>query len=123
MTGSGNGPVPGAHTDGVLAYGDVKLAAERIAGGVRPVTSVPVEGPEGGPMSFALEYLQHTGSFKARGALNFTTAMAEAGRIPAAGIVIASGGNAGLACAWAAGRIGVPATVFVPESAPAVKVA
>jgi threonine dehydratase len=44
------------------------------------------------------------------------------GTVPAAGVVIASGGNAGLACAWAAARYGVPATVFVPETAPAVKV-
>lgn len=42
--------------------------------------------------------------------------------MPDAGVVIASGGNAGLACAWAAARHSVQATVFVPETAPAVKV-
>ncbi|MCE7080954.1 threonine/serine dehydratase [Streptomyces sp. ST2-7A] len=114
---------PGACDGGVIGYEDVKRAAERIAGGVRPVTVAPVEDPDGGPMSFALEYLQHTGSFKMRGALNFTVAHRDAGEIPGAGVVIASGGNAGLACALAAGRVGVPATVFVPETAPAVKVA
>ena len=42
---------------------------------------------------------------------------------PEVGIVVASGGNAGMANAFAAARLGVPATVFVPETAPAVKVA
>ena len=72
---------------------------------------------------FALEFLQHTGSFKARGALNFIQHHRDAGSLPAPGVTIASGGNAGLACAWAAHEAGVRATVFVPETAPAVKVA
>jgi threonine dehydratase len=42
---------------------------------------------------------------------------------PAVGVVVASGGNAGLANAFAARALGVPATVFVPTAAPAVKVA
>jgi threonine dehydratase len=67
--------------------------------------------------------MQHTGSFKARGATNFLLAHQEAGTLPAAGITIASGGNAGLACAWAARAHGVRATVFLPENAPPVKVA
>ena len=44
-------------------------------------------------------------------------------RLPAAGIVAASGGNAGLAAAYAARELGVPAEVFVPVTAPPVKVA
>ncbi|MGK5533264.1 serine/threonine dehydratase [Streptomyces sp. URMC 129] len=90
-----------------------------MAGRVRPV----VVAPGGDGLWFALEFLQHTGTFKARGALNFTAARLESGVMPPAGIAIASGGNAGLACAWAAGREGIRATVFVPETAPAVKVA
>ncbi|MGW2398629.1 serine/threonine dehydratase [Kitasatospora sp. NPDC001664] len=101
-------------------YQDVKAAGERIAGAVRPVGVVP-GGREG--VWFALEQLQHTGSFKARGAQNFLRAHREAGTLPEAGVTIASGGNAGLACAWAAGQQGVPATVFLPENAPEVKVA
>ncbi|MDB1088281.1 serine/threonine dehydratase [Streptomyces sp. ACA25] len=97
---------------------EVTAAAARIAGQVRPV----VLAPAAERLWFALEFLQHTGTFKARGALNFTAAHREAGALPEAGIAIASGGNAGLACAWAAGRVGVPATVFVPENAPRVKV-
>ncbi|MFD9791907.1 serine/threonine dehydratase [Streptomyces sp. NPDC059070] len=119
-----------------LTHGDVKAAADRIAGRIRPVAVAPMdpeataggqEPPDGrAPRPYegwlALEYLQHTGSFKARGAQNFLQAHRDAGTLPDAGVTIASGGNAGLACAWAARRQGVPATVFLPESAPAVKV-
>ena len=69
------------------------------------------------------EYLQHTGSFKARGAINLAEWHRLAGSMPSAGVAIASGGNAGLACAWAARAAGSPATVFVPVTAPAVKLA
>ncbi|MER8041592.1 serine/threonine dehydratase [Streptomyces sp. NPDC094032] len=102
-----------------LSHADVKTAADRIAGHVRPVTIAPGDGDG---VSFALELMQHTGSFKARGALNFLLAHREAGTLPAAGVTIASGGNAGLACAWAARGQGVPATVFLPTTAPKVKV-
>ncbi|MEU6930827.1 threonine/serine dehydratase [Streptomyces sp. NPDC046374] len=102
-----------------LSHADVKTAADRIAGHVRPVTIAP--GDADG-VAFALELMQHTGSFKARGALNFLLAHREAGTLPAAGVTIASGGNAGLACAWAARGQGVPATVFLPTTAPGVKV-
>ena len=102
---------------GRLGYGEVKEAADRIRGHVRPVA---VAGT--GRLRFALEYIQHTGSFKARGAVNFLRAHSDAGTLPAAGVAIASGGNAGLACAWAAKALGVTATVFLPASAPQVKV-
>ncbi|MBT2480677.1 serine/threonine dehydratase [Streptomyces sp. ISL-94] len=101
-----------------LDYAAVRAAADRIAGAVRPVTVAP--GAEG--VWYALEHLQHTGSFKARGARNFLAAHHAAGTLPAAGVTIASGGNAGLACAWAARAQSVPATVFLPANAPRVKV-
>ncbi|MET9401466.1 threonine/serine dehydratase [Kitasatospora sp. NPDC002965] len=101
-----------------LSYDDIKSAADRIAGHVRPVAIAP--GPDG--VWLALEHLQHTGSFKARGAQNFLRAHREAGTLPDAGVTIASGGNAGLACAWSALRQGVRATVFLPANAPRVKV-
>ncbi|MFJ9948664.1 serine/threonine dehydratase [Kitasatospora sp. NPDC091207] len=104
-----------------LTYGEVEAAGRRIAGRVRPVTVAP--GDDEGRVWLALEYLQHTGSFKARGAQNFLLAHTEAGTLPTAGVTIASGGNAGLACAWAARELRVRATVFLPETAPAVKVA
>ncbi|MFG2194322.1 threonine/serine dehydratase [Streptomyces sp. NPDC048639] len=107
-----------------ITYADVGAASDRVSGYVRPVTLTPVDpGTFGGAdVHLALEFMQHTGSFKARGALNFTAHHLRAGTMPEAGVVIASGGNAGLACAWAAARHDVPATVFVPETAPRVKV-
>ncbi|MFE2107075.1 threonine/serine dehydratase [Kitasatospora sp. NPDC059463] len=111
-----------------LGYDDIRAAAERIAGRVRPVALAPGGDGDGGGDGddrrwLALEYLQHTGSFKARGAQNFLQAHREAGSLPEAGVTIASGGNAGLACAWAARQQGVRATVFLPADAPGVKVA
>ncbi|MFJ4921007.1 threonine/serine dehydratase [Streptomyces sp. NPDC088725] len=121
-----------------LTYGDVKAAADRIAGRIRPVTVAPLDSGAirtayRDPLDerasrpcevwVALEYMQHTGSFKARGAQNFLQAHRDAGTLPEAGVTIASGGNAGLACAWAARQEGVTATVFLPATAPAVKVA
>ncbi|MFF2623541.1 serine/threonine dehydratase [Oerskovia jenensis] len=104
---------------------DVLAAAQRIAGQVRPVALAPMDPGALGAATgvFALELMQHTGSFKARGALNFVGAHLDAGTLPDAGVVIASGGNAGMANAWAARAHGVRATVFVPETAPSVKVA
>ncbi|MEV0410575.1 serine/threonine dehydratase [Streptomyces sp. NPDC050448] len=101
-----------------LDYAAVRAAADRIAGSIRPVAVVPAA--EG--VWYALEHLQHTGSFKARGARNFLAAHRDAGTLPDAGVTIASGGNAGLACAWAARAQSVPATVFLPANAPRVKV-
>lgn len=64
-----------------------------------------------GSLTFKLEGLQHSGSFKARGA--FANLLAR--EVPAAGVVAASGGNHGAAVAYAAARLGVPATIFVPS--------
>lgn len=107
-----------------LAYSDIEAAARRIAGRTRPVVVIPADecATADHRVSFALEFLQHTGTFKARGALNFLEAHHGAGTLPDAGVTIASGGNAGLACAWAARARNTPATVFVPTTAPAVKV-
>ncbi|MEU2669708.1 threonine/serine dehydratase [Streptomyces sp. NPDC007164] len=113
-----------------LTYDDIKAATERTAGHIRPVTVAPVApdtvragSEEPCELWYALEFMQHTGSFKARGAQNFIQAHREAGTLPDAGVTIASGGNAGLACAWAAQQQGVRATVFLPSVAPAVKIA
>ena len=61
------------------------------------------------PVDLKLEYLQHSGSFKARGA--FTNLLTRS--LPEAGVAAASGGNHGAAVAYAAMRLGVPATIFV----------
>ncbi len=107
-----------------LTVTDVKEAAQRIAGKARPLTVARLGVLPGitGEVFAGLEFLQHTGTFKARGAQNFLEAHRVAGTLAKAGVTIASGGNAGLACAWAAGQHGIPATVFLPETAPRVKV-
>jgi threonine dehydratase len=63
------------------------------------------------PVDLKLELLQHSGSFKARGA--FANLLGR--EIPVAGVVAASGGNHGAAVAYAAMRLGIPATIFVPS--------
>jgi threonine dehydratase len=73
---------------------------------------------EPGPVTLKLEQLQHSGSFKARGA--FANLLLR--DIPPAGIVAASGGNHGAAVAYAAGILGVPARIFVPEVSSPAKV-
>jgi threonine dehydratase len=71
------------------------------------------------PLTLKLELLQHSGSFKARGA--FTNLLQRA--IPAAGVVAASGGNHGAAVAYAAMRLHVPARIFVPTVSSPAKIA
>ena len=77
-----------------------------------PVLSVDLEdfGLAAHALDLKLEFLQHSGSFKARGA--FSNLLAR--KVPAAGVVAASGGNHGAAVAYAAMKLGVPATIFVP---------
>ncbi len=104
------------HAGDMISTADVERAAARIEGRVR---RTPVFTADDG-VWFKLEQLQHTGSFKARGAFNRILA---AGELSAAGVVAASGGNAGLAVAHAAREFGLPARVYVPATAPAVKVA
>jgi threonine dehydratase len=66
-----------------------------------------------------LEYLQHSGSFKARGVFaNLLTR-----QVPKAGVVAASGGNHGAAVAYGAMKLGIPATIFVPSVASPAKIA
>lgn len=76
-------------------------------------------GLNAGRLVFKLELMQHAGSFKPRGA--FTNLLTR--DVPPAGVVAASGGNHGAAVAYAAGKLGVPATIFVPEVASESKVA
>ncbi len=69
-------------------------------------------------LSFKLEQLQHTGSFKARGAfMNLLTR-----NVPPAGVVAASGGNHGVAVAYAAMKLGIPSKIFVPSVSSPAKV-
>jgi threonine dehydratase len=94
---------------------------ERIRSHIRRTPLVEVDAADFGLDSrrvvFKLEFLQHAGSFKTRGA--FTNLLTHP--VPTAGVVAASGGNHGLAVAFAANRLGVPATIFVPSVAAVTK--
>jgi threonine dehydratase len=99
---------------------DVLAARERIRGRVR---RTPLLQPAGRDVAWLkCEHLQRCGVFKTRGAFNRQLAALDRGELGEAGIVVASGGNAGLAQAFAARELGVRATVFVPQTAPTVKV-
>ena len=97
---------------------DIDRAAERIAPHVHrtPLWRLPsgaLQLPADAPPFEAwikLEHLQRSGSFKARGMFNRLLSHP----IPAAGVIVASGGNAGIATAVAARALGVRAEVFVP---------
>ncbi len=92
----------------------IDAAAARIEGHVR---QTPVLSTHSFGLPYAiemkLEQLQHTGSFKPRGAFN--TLLSQ--DVPAAGLVAASGGNHGAAVAYAARQLGHRARIFVPEMA------
>ena len=104
----------------LLTRDDVLAARDRVGDRVR---RTPLLAPSGtDPAWLKLEHLQHCGVFKTRGAFNRQLAAIERGELGDAGIVVASGGNAGLAHAFAARALGVRASVFVPEAAPEVKV-
>ncbi len=101
---------------------DNSIVPERIAETLRlirphvrhtPVLSVDLAdfGTASNPVALKLECLQHSGSFKVRGA--FANLLTQP--IPAVGVVAASGGNHGAAVAYAAMRLGVPATIFLPS--------
>ncbi len=90
---------------------------------VRRTPGVEVPGRDFGlgncTLFLKLEYLQHTGSFKARGA--FANVLLR--EVPEAGVVAASGGNHGVATAYAAMRLGKPAKIFVPTISSPAKIA
>jgi threonine dehydratase len=99
------------------------LAVEKI---IRPhVRRTPILAVAGADfgldsisLNFKLEFLQHAGSFKARGA--FTNLLTR--EVPPAGVVAASGGNHGVAVAFAAMKLGVPAKIFIPTVASPEKI-
>lgn len=84
-----------------------------------PLMRLPaaVLGLPGGEIWLKLEHVQTGGSFKARGMMHRLLA----NPIPPAGVIVASGGNAGIATAAAARALGVPCEVFVPTVSPQAK--
>src|SRR5260221_1862494 len=106
-----------------LDAASIRAAAQRIARHVRRTPVVEVDGADfgvpGARLAFKLEFLQHAGSFKTRGAFNNLLTR----EIPPVGVVAASGGNHGAAVAYAAMKMRRPATIFVPSVASAAKMA
>jgi hypothetical protein len=111
---------------------DVSIALERdqisrceklIRPYVRCTPIIKIDGADVGvnsrSLSLELELFQHTGSFKARRA--FANLLLR--KVPAAGVVSASGGNHGAAVAFAAMTLKVPAKIFVPSVSSPAKVA
>ena len=101
---------------------DVEAAAFRVGAGVRRTPVLELGLHDHGidaAVKLKLELTQHTGSFKARGALNSVLSL------PAqvTGVCAASGGNHAAAVAWAAHRAGLSADVFVPANATPAKLA
>ncbi|MEU8898732.1 pyridoxal-phosphate dependent enzyme [Nocardia sp. NPDC048505] len=106
-------------------YADVQAAAARLTGITRPLGVITGDHDlvPGAVVSLGLEFMQHTGSFKARGAVNLLGALREARRVPPAGIVASTGRNADLGFAWAAAWFEIPVTVFLADTARADTVA
>jgi threonine dehydratase len=96
---------------------------ERIAPYIRRTPTIAVDAADFGlpatPVVLKLELMQHAGSFKTRGA--FANLLLR--ELPPAGVVAASGGNHGVAVAYAAHRLGVPAAIFVPTISSPAKIA
>jgi threonine dehydratase len=101
---------------------DIRLAQETIASAARRTPLLRLDAPESpAEIWLKLENLQPIGSFKIRGAANaIRQARPEDLR---AGVVTASAGNMAQGVAWAAREAGAPATIVVPDHAPATKLA
>ena len=111
-----------------IAKADVEKAMEQIAQRIRHTPTLEVKladclpaitskaalipsAASSNSVILKLEYLQHSGSFKARGAFHNLLVR----EVPKVGVVAASGGNHGAAVAFAAQQLGVPAHIFVPK--------
>ena len=105
-----------AHQDQppVVSPEAIRSAYRIISGRVRRTPIAEIAAGElatcSNPIVLKLESLQHSGSFKARGAF----ASLLSGAVPAAGVAAASGGNHGAAVAYAAHALAIPARIFVP---------
>jgi threonine dehydratase len=101
----------------------IRIAYGAIAHRLRRTPIVELGGPELGlgshSLTLKLESLQHTGSFKVRGAFTSLTSA----QLPPAGVAAASGGNHGAAVAYAAQALGIPARIFVPTISSPAKIA
>jgi threonine dehydratase len=105
----------------MISRTEIQDAGRRIASHLRRTPVIALEERAFGldaKIFFKLEFLQHTGSFKPRGAFNCILTSS----VPPAGVIAASGGNHGAAVAYAAHKLGHRAEIFVPATTPASKV-
>ena len=107
----------------MIGRDDIATTEKLIRPHIRRTPVIEVDGADFGladrALHFKLELTQHSGSFKARGA--FANLLMR--EIPPAGVAAASGGNHGAAVAYAAGKLGRRAKIFVPSVSSAAKVA
>lgn len=115
-------PRGGREIDMDIGLEDIHAAAERIRGRIYdspcPV-SIPLSELTGCEIYCKLDYLQRTGSFKERGALNALLSLDETAR--RRGVIAASAGNHALGLAHHGGLLGIPVTVVMPRFAPLMK--
>ncbi len=121
-TAADSAPHPGASIEEILELLDFGRAREAVASVARITPLLPAEQLSeraGAPVYLKLENLQRTGSFKIRGAASRLATLSERER--ELGVVACSSGNHGRAVAFVARRLGIPATVCVPEWVDPVK--
>lgn len=99
--------------DTIVTPEDIEAAATRLTGRLRRTPVIEWDGAW-----LKLELLQHTGSFKPRGAFNRVLTEAH---LPATGLVTASGGNHGAAVAFVGAATGLATQVFIPSASPIIK--
>jgi len=107
-----------------ITINDIRSAAEALCGQVEHTPSVPsdaISDAVGNDVILKLENLQVTGSFKARGAFIKLSKLSDQDK--AAGVVAVSAGNHAQGVAYHAAKLGIPATIYMPEGTPFTKVA
>src|SRR2546421_1882001 len=108
----------------MIGQDDIRTAYTRIKPHIRRTSAIRADAADfgvtlGHPLTFKLEFLQHSGTFKPRGAFNNLLSRT----VTPAGVAAASGGNHGAAVAYAAQRLKHKATLFVPDVSSPVKIA
>jgi threonine dehydratase len=106
-----------------VTIADIRVAAAAIAGPVAPTPAILAPGLSalaGAEIHLKLETLHRTGSFKERGALNKLLALDSTQRH--AGVIAMSAGNHAQGVAYHAQRLGIPATIVMPEGSPFIKI-
>lgn len=113
-------------SDTALSSEDIQAVYDKIKPYLRRTPVIEVDAravidtasASGVTLVLKLEQMQYAGSFKTRGA--FTNLLLR--EVPASGVVAASGGNHGVAVAYAAAHLGVPAKIFVPTISSSAKI-